>query len=57
MWEFEIEGEKFKVKKDDLVLIKRGKWHKITAIGDESAIRMAVSRQDVTHSYRKKDDA
>ena len=22
MWEFEIEGEKFKVKKDDLVLIK-----------------------------------
>jgi len=50
-WEFEIESKKHIVKKGDLVLIKKNKIHKITAIGEKSAIRLAVSRQDVDHIY------
>lgn len=50
-WEWEIEGEKKIVKKGDIVFIEKGKWHKITAIGDKPAIRLAVSREDVDHIY------
>jgi quercetin dioxygenase-like cupin family protein len=50
-WKWEIEGKEFIVKKDDIVFIEKGKIHKITAIGDEPAIRLAVSRADVPHIY------
>lgn len=50
-WEWEIEGRKTEVKKGDVVFIEKGKKHKITAIGDEAAIRLAVSREDVVHIY------
>lgn len=50
-WEWEIEGEKKVVKKGEVVFIEKGKWHKITAIGDKPAIRLAVSREDVDHIY------
>jgi CMP-N-acetylneuraminic acid synthetase/quercetin dioxygenase-like cupin family protein len=50
-WEWNIEGDKKIVSKGDLVFIPRGKWHKITAIGSEIAIRLAVSRHDVDHVY------
>lgn len=52
-WEWEIEGKKFIVKKDELVFIKKGLLHKITAIGNTRAIRLAVSRADVQHVYPK----
>jgi quercetin dioxygenase-like cupin family protein len=39
------------VKKGDIVFIERNKRHKITAIGNEQAIRLAVSRDDVDHIY------
>lgn len=52
-WEWEIEGEKFIVKKDDVVFIRKGLVHKITAGGDTCAIRLAVSRADVPHIYSK----
>ncbi len=50
-WEWSIEGEKTIVKKGNFVFIEKGKRHKITAIGNEIAIRLAVSRSDVEHVY------
>jgi len=50
-WEWDIEGEKIIVGKDDVVFIPKGKVHKITAVGDRPAIRLAVSRGDVAHIY------
>ncbi len=50
-WEWEIEDEKIIVKKGDVVFIEKGKMHKITAIGEKAAIRLAVSREDVAHIY------
>jgi len=41
----------------DVVMIKRGKKHKIEAIGDKPAIRLAVSRYDVNHIYEEEDEA
>ena len=51
-WEFEIEEEKYIVKKDDIVFIPKNKWHKIKCVGDKMAIRLAVSRSDVAHVYK-----
>ena len=50
-WEWEIDGKKKPIKAGDIVLVKKGLIHKITAIGNEMAIRMAVSRADVEHIY------
>jgi quercetin dioxygenase-like cupin family protein len=50
-WEWEIEGSKKIVKSGDFVFIEKGRRHKITAVGDERAIRLAVSREDVEHVY------
>lgn len=52
-WEWELEDKKIIVKKDDVVFIEKGKKHKITAIGDKPAIRLAVSREDVNHIYNE----
>jgi quercetin dioxygenase-like cupin family protein len=51
-WEWEVEGEKMPVKKGQMVFIPKNKWHKITAIGDNPAVRLAVSRADVAHVYK-----
>jgi quercetin dioxygenase-like cupin family protein len=50
-WEWTVEGRKIIVKKGDLVFIEKGKKHKITAVGEAPAIRLAVSRADVNHIY------
>jgi quercetin dioxygenase-like cupin family protein len=50
-WEFEIDGQVKEIVTGDVVFIEKGKVHKITAIGDEMAIRLAVSRSDVEHVY------
>lgn len=50
-WEWEIEGKTITVSKGDIVFIEKGKLHKVTAIGDKPAIRLAVSREDVAHIY------
>ena len=52
-WEWNIEGEKIIVGKDDIVFIPKGKMHHITAVGDKPAIRLAVSREDVPHIYKE----
>jgi CMP-N-acetylneuraminic acid synthetase/quercetin dioxygenase-like cupin family protein len=51
-WEWEIEGEKIRIVKNDFVFIEKNKWHKITAVGDRPAVRLAVSRADVKHIYQ-----
>ena len=53
-WQWDIEDIKLVVKTGDIVYIEKNKWHKITAIGDKPAIRLAVSRADVIHSYENK---
>tara|TARA_R110000823_G_scaffold311775_1_gene437884 strand:- start:8991 stop:10109 length:1119 start_codon:yes stop_codon:yes gene_type:complete len=50
-WEWLVEGEPLTVKEGDIVYIKRNRKHKITAIGNKQAIRLAVSREDVNHIY------
>lgn len=50
-WKWEVEGKELLVKKGDLVFIGKNKIHKITAVGSEPAIRLAVSRADVQHVY------
>ena len=50
-WMWEIEGEERTIKKNDVVFIEQGKVHKITAVGNKPAIRLAVSRSDVAHIY------
>jgi CMP-N-acetylneuraminic acid synthetase/quercetin dioxygenase-like cupin family protein len=50
-WEWFVEGDTLTVREGDIVFIERNKKHKITAIGDKQAIRLAVSRDDVDHIY------
>jgi CMP-N-acetylneuraminic acid synthetase/quercetin dioxygenase-like cupin family protein len=50
-WEWEVENATHNIKKGDIVFIPKGKVHKITAIGDKPAVRLAVSREDVPHVY------
>ena len=54
-WEWDIEGKPKIVKKGDVVFINRNRIHKITAVGDKMAIRLAVSRADVDHIYQEED--
>lgn len=53
-WKFDIEDTSYIVKEGDLVFIEKGKKHKITAVGDTIASRLAVSRYDVEHIYSEK---
>ncbi len=50
-WNWWVEGRNLTVKEGDVVFIERFKKHKITAAGNQQAIRLAVSREDVDHIY------
>ena len=50
-WEWLVEGVKKEINAGEIVFIERNRIHKITAIGNEMAIRLAVSREDVDHVY------
>ena len=50
-WNWFVEGRNLTVKEGDVVFIERFKKHKITAVGEQQAIRLAVSREDVNHIY------
>ncbi|WP_321312875.1 cytidylyltransferase domain-containing protein [Halarcobacter sp.] len=54
-WQWDIDNEVKTIQKGDLVFIQKGIKHKITAIGNEAAIRIAVSRYDVDHVYDNED--
>lgn len=51
-WQWLIDQKTVVVKKGEIVFIEKGKWHKITAIGDKPAIRLAVSKDKVPHIYK-----
>jgi CMP-N-acetylneuraminic acid synthetase/mannose-6-phosphate isomerase-like protein (cupin superfamily) len=53
-WRFDIEDESHIVGVGDLVFIQKGKKHKITAVGETIASRLAVSRYDVEHIYSER---
>jgi CMP-N-acetylneuraminic acid synthetase/quercetin dioxygenase-like cupin family protein len=55
-WKWEIDGQERIVSKGDVVFIPKGKMHQMIAIGDKPAIRLAVSRDDVAHIYREKEE-
>lgn len=55
IWQWDIEDEIKIIQKGDLVFIPKHIKHKITAIGEQAAIRIAVSRYDVAHIYEKDD--
>ena len=50
-WEWEIEGLRKIIRVGDVVFMEKGRKHKISAIGNKMAIRLAVSRADVEHVY------
>jgi len=56
-WEWEIDGIIKKIKKDDIVFIGKGIPHRIQAVGNTPAIRLAVSREDVAHVYPDGDNS
>jgi len=51
-WRVKIENkDPIHVKQGDIVFLRKNIAHKITCIGSAPAIRLAVSRQDVEHTY------
>jgi quercetin dioxygenase-like cupin family protein len=51
-WEWYIDGVGTqKVKVGDIVSVKKGTRHLIKCVGDEPAIRFAVTKPDVNHVY------
>lgn len=54
-WKWNVEEKELLVQKGDFVFIQKGLKHKITAMGNEIAIRLAVSRADVEHVYPSED--
>ena len=52
-WNWNIDGEDKIITAGEVVFIKRGKKHQITASGDKLAVRLAVSRYDVDHIYEE----
>ena len=54
-WDWEVDDEIKKIKKGDIVFMRKNRPHKITASGNKQAIRFAVSRSDVIHTYVEDD--
>jgi CMP-N,N'-diacetyllegionaminic acid synthase len=50
-WKWEIEGDEIIVKEGDMVFVGKNKLHRITAIGTQPAVRLAVSKDLVPHVY------
>ena len=51
-WEWFIEGEGIKrVKKNDIVVVRRGLKHLIKCTGTRPGIRLAITKPDVDHTY------
>lgn len=52
-YKFVIAEEEKHAKKGDIIFIPKGIWHRIEAVGDESAIRLAVNKSNEPHVYGK----
>ncbi len=54
-WKWNIGEKEVVIEPGQIVFMPKNVWHKITAIGDEPAVRLAVSRSDVIHTYEEND--
>ena len=54
-WKWNIGDEERIINTGELVFMPKNVWHKITAVGDVPAVRLAVSRADVEHVYHAED--
>jgi len=55
-WEWFIDGVGTKkVKKDDIVVVKKGTKHLIKCVGKNPGIRFAITKPDVNHTYAEDD--
>ena len=51
-WEWYIEGEGTKkIKKNDIVLVKKGKKHHIKVVGNTYGIRLAITKPNINHVF------
>ena len=50
-YEWQIEEKVSRVKQGDIIVVRAKKWHKITAVGDKPAARLAITKPDVEHIY------
>lgn len=50
-YRYEIDGQYWQARKGDIIGVRRGLWHQITAVGHGPATRLAVSRDGVRHVY------
>ena len=48
-WEFDDEA--VIANTGDVVLARAGRWHRITVVGDQPAVRLAIVKPDVLHIY------
>ena len=55
-WEWWIDGQgTSRVKKGDFVYVPKNTWHQITCVGDNPAVRYAITKPDVEHIYLPED--
>lgn len=54
-WKWNIGHDERIIQPGELVFMPKNVWHKITAVGDVPAVRLAVSRGDVAHVYHSED--
>lgn len=50
-YEFSIGDSMRGAVKGDVVVVRRGIWHQITAVGSQRAVRLAVSKEGAAHVY------
>ena len=51
-WEWWIDGVGTRiVRTNDIVVVPKGVWHKITCVGNAPGVRYAITKPDVDHVY------
>lgn len=50
-YEWQIDNKIKKVSVGDIIVVKANVWHKITAVGNKPAARLAITKPDVEHIY------
>lgn len=50
-YEWTIENKTSRVRQGDIIVVKSNTWHKILAVGDKPAARLAITKPNVEHIY------
>ena len=54
LWEWWIDGVGAKkVKKNDIVVVPKNTWHQIKCIGDQVGVSYAITKPNVSHTYKE----